>query len=29
VDFISIGALTKNVRAIDLSMKLGLPPHHD
>ncbi len=29
VDFISIGALTKNVRAIDLSMKLGLPRHHD
>ncbi len=26
VDFISIGALTKHVRAIDLSMKLGLPP---
>ncbi len=28
VDFISIGALTKNVRAIDLSMKLGLPSNH-
>ena len=27
VDFISIGALTKHVRAIDLSMKLGRPPH--
>jgi len=26
VDFISIGALTKHVRAIDLSMKLGAPP---
>ena len=26
VDYISSGALTKNVRAIDLSMKLGLPP---
>ena len=26
VDFISIGGLTKHVRAIDLSMKLGLPP---
>jgi len=26
VDYISIGALTKNVRAIDLSMKLGPPP---
>lgn len=26
VDCISIGALTKHVRAIDLSMKLGLPP---
>jgi len=26
VDFISIGALTKHVRAIDLSMKLGEPP---
>ena len=26
VDFISIGALTKHVRAIDLSMKLGPPP---
>ena len=25
VDFISIGALTKHVRAIDLSMKLGVP----
>jgi len=27
VDYISIGALTKHVRAIDLSMKLGQPPH--
>ena len=26
VDFISIGALTKHVRAVDLSMKLGPPP---
>ena len=26
VDVISIGALTKHVRAIDLSMKLGPPP---
>lgn len=26
VDFVSIGALTKHVRAIDLSMKLGTPP---
>lgn len=26
VDFISIGGLTKHVRAIDLSMKLGPPP---
>jgi len=26
VDFISIGALTKNVQAIDLSLKLGPPP---
>ena len=26
VDFISVGALTKHVRAIDLSMKLGTPP---
>ena len=26
VDFISIGALTKHVRAIDLSLKLGRPP---
>ena len=26
VDYISIGALTKHVRAIDLSMKLGRPP---
>ncbi|MGO1540493.1 MAG: carboxylating nicotinate-nucleotide diphosphorylase [Luteimonas sp.] len=26
VDFISIGALTKHLRAIDLSMKLGPPP---
>ncbi len=29
VDYVSIGALTKNVRAIDLSMKLGLPPSPD
>jgi nicotinate-nucleotide pyrophosphorylase (carboxylating) len=29
VDFISIGALTKHVRAIDLSMKLGRPPCPD
>lgn len=27
VDCISIGALTKHVRAIDLSLKLGPPPH--
>lgn len=26
VDFISVGALTKNVRAADFSMRLGLPP---
>jgi nicotinate-nucleotide pyrophosphorylase (carboxylating) len=26
VDFVSIGALTKHVHAIDLSMKLGVPP---
>jgi nicotinate-nucleotide pyrophosphorylase (carboxylating) len=26
VDFISIGGLTKHVRAIDLSLKLGPPP---
>ncbi|RMH88672.1 carboxylating nicotinate-nucleotide diphosphorylase [Lysobacter pythonis] len=26
VDFISVGALTKHVRAVDLSMKLGPPP---
>ena len=26
VDCISIGALTKHVRAVDLSMKLGPPP---
>ena len=26
VDFISIGALTKHVRAVDLSMKLGPVP---
>lgn len=26
VDYVSIGALTKHVRAIDLSMKLGEPP---
>ena len=29
VDYISVGALTKHVRAIDLSMKLGRPPHGD
>ena len=29
VDCISIGALTKHVRAIDLSMKLGPPPCRD
>jgi nicotinate-nucleotide pyrophosphorylase (carboxylating) len=29
VDFISVGALTKHVRAIDLSMKLGLPPRRE
>jgi nicotinate-nucleotide pyrophosphorylase (carboxylating) len=29
VDFISVGALTKHVRAIDLSMKLGPPPQPD
>ena len=28
VDCISIGALTKHVHAIDLSMKLGPPPGH-
>ncbi|KRG43344.1 nicotinate-nucleotide pyrophosphorylase [Stenotrophomonas panacihumi] len=28
VDCISIGALTKHVHAIDLSLKLGPPPHH-
>ena len=28
VDFVSVGALTKHVRAIDLSMKLGPPPTH-
>lgn len=28
VDFISIGALTKHVRAIDLSLKLGRLPQH-
>jgi nicotinate-nucleotide pyrophosphorylase (carboxylating) len=28
VDCISIGALTKHVRAIDLSLKLGPPPQH-
>ena len=26
VDFVSIGGLTKHVRAIDLSLKLGPPP---
>jgi nicotinate-nucleotide pyrophosphorylase (carboxylating) len=29
VDYVSIGALTKHVRAIDLSMKLGRPPCPD
>jgi len=28
VDFISIGALTKHVSAVDLSLKLGPPPPH-
>jgi len=28
VDYISIGALTKHVSAVDLSLKLGPPPHH-
>ena len=28
VDFISVGALTKHVRAVDLSLKLGRPPAH-
>lgn len=28
VDYISIGALTKHVHAVDLSLKLGPPPHH-
>ena len=27
VDCISIGGLTKHIRAIDLSLKLGQPPH--
>jgi nicotinate-nucleotide pyrophosphorylase (carboxylating) len=26
VDFVSVGALTKHVRAVDLSMRLGPPP---
>jgi nicotinate-nucleotide pyrophosphorylase (carboxylating) len=26
VDYVSVGALTKHVHAIDLSMKLGPPP---
>jgi nicotinate-nucleotide pyrophosphorylase (carboxylating) len=26
VDFISVGALTKNIRAIDLSMRFSDPP---
>lgn len=26
VDFISVGAITKNIRAIDFSMRLGTPP---
>ena len=29
VDYISIGALTKNVKAIDLSMRINLDSHHD
>jgi len=28
VDYVSIGALTKHVSAVDLSLKLGPPPHH-
>ncbi len=28
VDYISIGALTKHVSAVDLSLKLGPPPPH-
>lgn len=27
VDFISVGAITKNIRAIDFSMRLGAPPN--
>ena len=27
VDFISVGAITKNIRAIDFSMRLGTPPN--
>jgi nicotinate-nucleotide pyrophosphorylase (carboxylating) len=26
VDYVSVGALTKHVHAVDLSMRLGLPP---
>ena len=26
VDFVSIGALTKHVQALDLSLRLGAPP---
>jgi nicotinate-nucleotide pyrophosphorylase (carboxylating) len=26
VDFVSVGALTKHVHALDLSMRLGTPP---
>jgi nicotinate-nucleotide pyrophosphorylase (carboxylating) len=26
VDFVSVGALTKHIRAIDFSMRLGNPP---
>lgn len=29
VDYVSIGALTKHVHAIDFSLKLGPPPHAD
>jgi nicotinate-nucleotide pyrophosphorylase (carboxylating) len=26
VDFVSVGSITKNIRAIDFSMRLGSPP---
>ena len=26
VDFVSVGSITKNIRAIDFSMRLGNPP---